>query len=50
MAPAGRPKKPKEQVREEIIRVRATKSEAAKFRRLGGAAWLRRLIKEAKEP
>lgn len=48
-AKRGRPELPEEQRRGKMIRVRVTDEEAAKFERLGGAKWLREVLKKARE-
>lgn len=43
--PRGRPPKPEEEARSEVIRLRATKGEKASYDKRGGDKWLRRLLK-----
>ncbi len=43
--PRGRPPKPEDEARTEVIRMRATKGEKAAYDERGGDEWLRRLLK-----
>ena len=45
----GRPELPPDERRDHTVRARVTASEAAKWERLGGAEWLRRVLARAKE-
>lgn len=45
----GRPELPPDERRDHTVRARVTAAEAAKFDRLGGAEWLRRVLARAKE-
>ena len=45
----GRPELPPDKRRDHTVRARVTAAEAAKFDRLGGAEWLRRVLARAKE-
>jgi hypothetical protein len=43
--PRGRPPLPEGEVRDEVIRMRATKTEKAAYDKRGGEKWLRRVLK-----
>ena len=43
----GRPELPPDERRDHTVRARVTAAEAAKFDRLGGAEWLRRVLARA---
>lgn len=45
----GRPELPPDKRRDHMVRARVTAAEAAKYDRLGGAEWLRRVLAKAKE-
>lgn len=45
----GRPALPQDERRDQTVRARVTAAEAAKWERLGGAEWLRRVLARAKE-
>jgi hypothetical protein len=45
----GRPQVPADLRRDRTVRARVTAEEEAKFTRIGGAAWLRAVLKRARE-
>lgn len=45
----GRPELPPDERRNHTVRARVNATEAAKWGRLGGAEWLRRVLARAKE-
>lgn len=45
----GRSEMPPDERRDCMVRARVTAAEAAKWERLGGAKWLRRVLARAKE-
>jgi hypothetical protein len=45
----GRPEMPPDERRAQTVRARVTADEAAKWERLGGAEWLRKVLRRAKE-
>jgi hypothetical protein len=47
-AKMGRPTLPEDKLRSEFVRVRCTTAEFNKFTQLGGADWLRQMLKRAR--